>query len=206
MAVVSGKGDSTWTCAVPPDSATPIRVPVVGCAGSANVTGASSIGRLLRRMRFTLDTRCATRFGHADSSARGRVCTIRQRDRRKLHWQPVATLQKDRAWHALEEDTHYTTGTRMRGAQSCGTTELAALALDDHADVTMRTQTCRGEIGWHPWVVFATHIRNREPRRLKDIGGPAAGGAADPSSLGSGSAWASGVSIISSGAGAGKGR
>jgi len=62
------------------------------------------------------------------------------RDRGKLYRQPVTTLQKDRASHALEEDAHYTTGTRMRGAQSCGTAELVALALEEDACRTNGTR------------------------------------------------------------------
>jgi len=49
----------------------------------------------------------------ADSSARGRAGAIFSPDRRKLHWQPVAALQKDRAGHALEKTSHDTTGTRI---------------------------------------------------------------------------------------------
>ena len=64
---------------------------------------------------------CATRFGSADSSARGRAGALYPSDRRKLHWQPVSRLQKDRAGHALEEASHDTTGTRIGGAESCGT-------------------------------------------------------------------------------------
>ena len=44
-----------------------------------------------------------------------------RRDRSKLHWQPVTTLQMDRAWHSLEKGTDLTTGTRIGVAESGGT-------------------------------------------------------------------------------------